>query len=222
MYVRSPFLSGMAKREDFLAQLSGSSVLAKALRFFVMNGTECFCAEDISRLTSLPRASVRRETAFLFKIGIVKKCSLVREETKGSGKRRKTKKVRMPGWALNKNFEHLSALKLFVRSVSPVQSETIPGKLRGIGKLSLVVASGSFVGESDGGRIDLLIVGDKLDERRLKKALHDIEVDLGQEVRYAAFPTEEFRYRLNIYDKLVRDVFDEEHQVLFDRLGLVK
>ena len=50
------------------------------------------------------------------------------------------------------------------------------------------------------------------------RALFDAE--LGREIRYASFETEDFRYRLGAYDRLLRDVFDYPHSLLIDKIGL--
>jgi len=39
-------------------------------------------------------------------------------------------------------------------------------------------------------------------------------------VRYAAFPSDEFQYRLDVYDKLIRDVFDYPHRIIVDRIDI--
>ena len=69
-------------------------------------------------------------------------------------------------------------------------------------------------------QIDLLIVGDHLEERVLARIVHSLEAELGREIRYASFATEDFRYRLGVYDRLLRDVFDYPHRLLIDKIGL--
>ncbi len=63
-------------------------------------------------------------------------------------------------------------------------------------------------------------MGDKLEERPLTAAVHLLEAELGRELRFASFSTEQFRYRLGVYDRLLRDVFDYPHRPILDRLGL--
>jgi hypothetical protein len=41
-----------------------------------------------------------------------------------------------------------------------------------------------------------------------------LEAEIGAELVYAVFDTKEFIYRLNMYDKLVRDILDYPHEVL--------
>ena len=50
--------------------------------------------------------------------------------------------------------------------------------------------------------------------------MSSIEAELGKELRYAVFETPDFQYRLGIYDKLIRDIFDSEHQKIIDKLGI--
>jgi predicted nucleotidyltransferase len=69
-------------------------------------------------------------------------------------------------------------------------------------------------------KIDLLVVGDKLDEKVLDNSIHKLEAELGRELRFAAFTTEDFRYRVSVYDRLTRDVLDFPHRILFDKIGL--
>jgi hypothetical protein len=47
-----------------------------------------------------------------------------------------------------------------------------------------------------------------------------LEGEFGREIRYALFSTSDFRYRLGVYDRLIRDVFDYPHRLLLDKIGL--
>jgi hypothetical protein len=49
-----------------------------------------------------------------------------------------------------------------------------------------------------------------------------MEAEIGKELRYAYFSTDEFRYRLSMYDKLIRDILDYPHRVLLDKLGILE
>jgi hypothetical protein len=68
--------------------------------------------------------------------------------------------------------------------------------------------------------VDLIVVGDRLEEKAIAAAVHMIEAEIGRELRYAAFTTEEFRYRQGVYDRLIRDAFDYRHRVILDKIGL--
>jgi hypothetical protein len=88
-----------------------------------------------------------------------------------------------------------------------------------VGKLKLVVASGLFVQNWDA-RVDLLLVGDDLDLRRIENAIKSLEAEIGKELAYSAFETADFEYRLGIHDRLIRDIIDYPHVTLLDRLGI--
>ena len=83
------------------------------------------------------------------------------------------------------------------------------------GKVKLIIVSGAFIKSKDS-RVDLLIVGDKIKRKTVEDGLKKIESEIGTELTYAVFDTEEFVYRLNMYDKLVRDILDFTHEVLLE------
>jgi hypothetical protein len=64
----------------------------------------------------------------------------------------------------------------------------------------------------------MLIIGEKLNERKVATALRALEAEQGREVAYAVFTPDEFKYRLDVFDRLVRDVLDYPHRVVLDKL----
>jgi hypothetical protein len=92
--------------------------------------------------------------------------------------------------------------------------------LKRTGKLSAVVLSGSFMGD-ESRPADMLVAADTLNEEKLESAVRGLEPVFGREIRYAVFSTPEFRYRLTVQDKLLRDTFDFPHLVLLDRSGML-
>ena len=59
---------------------------------------------------------------------------------------------------------------------------------------------------------------------RIEEGIKKIEAELGIELVYAMFETKEFIYRLNMYDKLIRDILDYPHEVVLQakELNLMK
>lgn len=190
---------------DFLGSFVGSAARAKVLRLFIFNPEDSFTVADIVKRAQITRTVAQKEVNFLKRISVVKVIP-------AKGKR--------PSMlALDTDSAHMQTLRDFVRDASSFEAEAITTKLRGAGRLKLVIASGTFVDDT-ASRVDLLVVADALNERRLQNALRTIEADLGRELRYAAFLTDEFRYRLTVYDKLVRDILDYPHRVFLDRIGV--
>ena len=63
-------------------------------------------------------------------------------------------------------------------------------------------------------RIDILIVGDNLRKSFIQKTVAILESEMGRELSYALFTVEDFKYRVSMYDKLLRDVFEYPHERL--------
>jgi len=186
-----------------LAKLFGSPARLKTLRLFVFNQEAFFSPKEVSERIKLSKEVTRRELSELFSCGFLRKKG-IRSST---------------CYQVNPRFEYLSALNTFVRETMNVRPRAITEALRRAGTLQLVVLSGFFTGVLES-QIDLLIVGDRLDERALAHSVHSLEAELGREIRYASFATADFRYRLGVYDRLFRDVFDYPHRFLVDKLGL--
>ena len=89
------------------------------------------------------------------------------------------------------------------------------------GRIKLVLVAGIFTQENGGeNRVDILIVGENLKRNRIERALRDMESEVGKELSYAIFETKEFKYRMEVYDKFVRDIMDYPHRILLDKIGI--
>ena len=201
-----------------LAKIFGSPARLKALRLFAFNQDTAFSPADIATRAKLSREVVQGELAELVASGLLRKSRRLRSGSRplrasGKGARSAAR------YQVNARFEHLPALNAFIRETTSVRPQKIIAALKRAGALRLVVLSGHFSGILEP-QIDLLVVGDHLDERSLAHAVHALEAELGREIRYASFATVDFRYRLGVYDRLLRDVFDYPHRVLIDKIGL--
>ena len=186
-----------------LAKLLGSPARLKTIRLFVFNKSQAFTIAEIAQKTKLSNDVARKEVSDLVSSGLVRK--------KGTG---------VPvHYQTNHNFEHMDALDLFIRDTTNVRPQSMITSLRRAGVLRLVALSGFFTGVLES-QVDLLIVGDRLEERVLATVVRSLEAELGREIRYASFTTEDFRYRLGVYDRLLRDVFDYPHRLLVDKIGV--
>ena len=190
---------------DPLARLFGSSARLKLLRLFLFNDDTGFTVLDAAFRINVPKENVRRELKTLVMTDIVRK---------RTGKEGIT-------YTANKKFAHYEPLQIFLRTTTSLDDSSITTTLKKGGALRLVVLSGLFSGALET-KADILVVGDKLDDRRLEKAVHELEAELGRELRFAAFTTQDFRYRVGVYDRLVRDILDYPHRVLLDKIGIAK
>ncbi|MBU6214884.1 Rrf2 family transcriptional regulator [Patescibacteria group bacterium] len=188
---------------ELLAKLFGSGARIKTLRLFMFNKDVALTVAEVALRTKLSKEVVRRELIELAAAGLIRK------------KRGQTP----PRYQTNSRFEHLAELDTFIRETTSIRPKNMVDILKKAGPPRLIALSGLFTGVQQA-QIDLLVVGDALDERSLANAVHSLEAELGREIRYATFATPDFRYRLGIYDRLLRDVFDYPHRLLIDKIGL--
>ena len=186
-----------------LVKIFGSPARLKTVRLFVFNQDAAFTLDEVAARLKLSKDVARRELAELLASGLLRK----------KGERISAQ------YQVNPRFEYLEALDTFIRDTTNVRPRIIIATLRKVGTLQLVVLSGFFTDVLES-QIDLLIVGDRLDERAIARAVHSLEAELGREIRYASFATEDFRYRFGVYDRLLRDIFDYPHHRLINKLGL--
>jgi hypothetical protein len=188
---------------DPISRIFGSAARVKLLRLFLFNRSDAFPLSEIATRAKVSPEETRRELGILTASGILKKTT--------SGKQ--------VLYRVNHHFEHLAAFEAFVRTTTTTRPSVLLASFKRAGTLRLVLLSGFFTGSTES-ELDILVVGDKLDERSLGRTITSLEAELGREIRYATFSTEDFRYRLGIYDRLLRDVFDYPHQLLLDKIGL--
>jgi hypothetical protein len=200
-----------ATKDDFLTSFTGNKARARLLRVFLFNQADSMTVGEAAKRAGISTKAARSEINSLTKLGIVKKA-------KGSA-RKGTKKADVL-WGANPECAHLRPLSSFVHEVSPVRYDNIVGALKKTGKISAVILSGAFMGDPSR-PADLLVAADTFNERRMEMAVRVLEPLFGREIRYAAFTTPEFRYRLTIQDRLIRDTLDFPHVVLLDRTRLL-
>ena len=199
------------QKPDFLTQLIEPS-RAKILRLFVLFDKESFTLSEVARRAKVTSQAANREITELIKIGIAK-------EERGEGKTARQRRS-AARYSFNSNNRNANALSAFIHEVSPEKFHEVERALRGTGRLTAIVLSGVFIGDLNR-PADVIIVGDFVNEKRLEKAMHGFESKFGREIRYALFSTPEFRYRLTIHDKLIRDTLDYPHRLLLNKNSLI-
>ena len=128
-------------------------------------------------------------------------------------------KKKATGWMLDERFPYVEAMTKFFTTIPPLQNRQILTRLAQTGKVKLIIIAGFFIHDVNS-RVDLLVVGDHFRRGILENTIARIESDLGKEVKYVALETEEFQYRLGMYDKLIRDIIDYPHVVVIDKIGV--
>jgi hypothetical protein len=89
-----------------------------------------------------------------------------------------------------------------------------------VGVIKLLVLTGVLAGDDKMREVDMLIVGNKIKERRLANLMAELEADFGKELNYLVLTEKEFQYRYSMFDRLIRDVMESQKEVLIDKLGI--
>jgi len=192
---------------ETLAKLFGGQARVKMMRLFLLNNTSFEIADIVSR-SRVSKANVRKEINILSSMGFIKSKIITKEGSRGAKKKVLT-------WQLNAAFQYLSSVRDLLIDPTLLVQEDLTARFKPIGKIKLMIVSGVFIG-SKKSRVDILIVGDKLKKNIIQQVIKGLEVEIGKELNYVIFDSEEFKYRLDMYDKLVCDVIDLPHEKLID------
>ena len=200
---------------DILGKLFGSEARVRLLRFFFLHPEEAFEPRGISRRIRVAPATLRKELALLQSMKIIKKEKATIEiKTKHGAKHKK-----VPGFMFNSSFSHAVELNNFLVSTDMVKKQAILSRFQRAGKIKLLLIAGVFI-KDDTSRMDMLIVGDKLKRRTIDTIFQSLEAEAGTELRYAVLDTSDFKYRLEVHDRFIRDVLDYPHETVIDKLGI--
>ena len=193
---------------ETLSKLFGSETKVKIMRLFLFNPERVFDIKEIAKRVKSETSRVRKETTILNKMGLVKR--------RLSGK----KKSNGQSFIVNAQFAYLLPLQNFLINVEPLQPKEIIKRIVKLGTIKLIIVAGVFIQEPES-RLDLLIVGDNVKKGALENSIKTLESEIGRELKYAHFTTEDFKYRLSMFDKLIRDVLDYPHKKVLNRLPIL-
>jgi hypothetical protein len=200
---------------EILDKIFGGAAKVRIMRLFILNPDQKFSVEEIVSRTLTSEKGVKAELALLEKIDLVCRRTVPRKENPEATRSKKTRV-----WGLNPKFVYFDELKSFLVNANLIKNSELIKRIGRVGKIKLIILSGVFLNQLDVNRLDLLVVGDEIRRVAFENIVKSLESELGKEVKYAFFATDDFMYRMNMYDKLVRDLLDYPHQVVFDRIGV--
>ena len=181
---------------EILGKILGNPARVKIMRLFLLNRGKSFTVKEIIKRSRVSPSIVHKEVRLLASV------DFVRKNTKNPS-----------GWFFNSLFKYGSEFEELLVRADTLNTENILDNFKKAGRVKLIIISGVFIRSNDS-RVDLLIVGDKMKKAKIEAEVRKLEAEIGVELVYAIFDTKEFIYRLNMYDKLVRDILDYPHQVL--------
>ncbi len=204
---------------DTLIALFGSEAKVKLLRLFLFNTSTPFLLKEMVSRTMCTSGAIKKELALMVKANIIRKRTTSKDLAMTPGRNIVTKRIKGIGYVLNPSFPYLEPLKNLLTISSLHADESLAKRFTNAGRIKLFVASGVFIQNWDS-RVDLLIVGDELNLGKIESVIKTIESEIGKEIAYSAFETQDFEYRYGIHDRLVRDILDYPHITLLDRMGV--
>ncbi len=182
-----------------LKAIFSSNTRVKLFKMFLLSPQDKeFFIRELTRLLDEQINSVRRELNNLKKIGFL----------------RVKNKNRKKYYRVNPDFLIYEELKsIFQKGNS--RADEITKKISRMGKVDLLILSGSFVGKKEG--IDILVVGD-IDKTKLSSFI-TTELQSEKEIRYSVLSQEDFVYRLECKDKFIKDILsDTKNLTLINKL----
>lgn len=189
---------------NILEKLLGGSHRVKLMRLFLFNPHTSFTHQEIAERSKVSSEKLRKELAFLNSVRMIKKAK--KANSKNS-------------WSLNEGFPFLSEFQRLLLETGMMNRTDILKKISKAGRVKVLILTGLFK-EIWEGQLDMLIVGDNVKNGPLDSIIKSIEADLGREIRYCALDSQDFKYRIGVGDRLIRDVLDYPHEIVLDRIGV--
>lgn len=196
--------------EQILEILFDSPIKVRLFKLFLRNPEKFFHQKDIRRKTQSGIRAVSRQLKGLLAVGFLKQ------------KRVNKNKKDLPRgtyFAANSDFDFYHELRSLVLKSSPASKEKILKNVLRLGRIKLLLLSGIFL-STENSRLDLFIVGDYVNQRKLEKFLKDLESEVGKEIEFAIMTTKEFYYRFQMFDRFVHDIFEKPNEKLINKLRI--
>lgn len=209
-----------------LEQLFESSAKVRILRIFMQNPDSIFTFPEVTKRSQLRARHVRAELNKLLRIGVIKtRIAAIKYEIKKRSRAKKKplppkiKSKKMRVFYTDKKFELWKELNDLVTKSSVASRKKLFQQIKELGSVKLAVMSGIFL-NNDRARTDLLVVGDGIKRKKMESFLAKIESEIGTSLRYTLMDTREFQYRLNMYDRFLRDILEYPHEKLINKLHI--
>ena len=202
--------------KGLLEQLFESQPKVKVLKFFFRNHADSFTLKDIFKRLRMNMSLVRRELNLLEKFGLLKEKKVWLSFQKKRGGTRKEQKL---VYYINTGFDFFNELKNLILKSTIASRDELITNVKKIGSIKVLALAGIFTGDETA-KADILIVGDKINPRKLNTFIKDLEAEVGKELNCAAMSTREFNYRYDMYDRFVRDLIAGKSEILINRINL--
>lgn len=181
------------------------------LKFFLKNPNDFFQLEKIISRTKIENKLVKKYLKLLLKLKVLKTKKLNFVSKKG-------KKKKEIVYSLNNEFPLNNELLNIILKTTPDLKSKILKQIKKLGKIQLAIISGIFINYPNS-QIDLFLVGD-VNNKRIHDFIKKIEIQIGKEINYVLMPLKDFYYRYDMFDRFIKEIFEQPHEVLINKLKL--
>jgi len=199
--------------DQILEKLFESSAKVRLLKLFLRNEKSKFTTSEVRQRSQLDARSAVLALEKLRDAGVIKAYTHFGQK--------KVNKNEEKTYYINPHFIFVNEVRSLVLKSSPTSKSRILKKIKGTGRIKLVILSGIFLKpDREFSRTDLLVVGDDISEKKFIKFLKSLEAEAGCEIQYSVMNSEEFAYRRKMLDRFLRDILERPHEVLINKLGI--
>lgn len=183
-----------------LEHVFGSMTRARLLAFFFSHPQNAYFTREITRKIRGHLTAVRRELDNLTSIGVLTERGIGRKKF----------------YQVDSGFTLFPELKSLLFKGQVLVELDLIRRLRRIGSLQTVVLTGFFVSDEQA-VTDIFLIG-RLQHRKLKRLMAEIQRELDHPLRFTALTKKEFLFRYDLGDRFVYDIFERPKIVVHDRL----
>ena len=126
-------------------------------------------------------------------------------------------KRRRKYFQVNPHLDWYDELKELVSDEAVAGVDPASKLVKRLARAKAAILTGVFTGQPQV-EVDLVLVGKGLKGARIDKLLSELEKFAGQEVNYCEMDEEEYQHRRHMSDRFIRNVLDNPHIAVFDKL----
>ena len=120
-------------------------------------------------------------------------------------------------YRLNKRSSSYVQLKSWAKKIKRAAEDDLVKMTKKVSGIRFAALSGFLAGNNKL-ECDLLLVG-KVSQKKLEGFIKKAEALVHNEINYALMPIAEFEYRKNTFDRFMKDIFENDHVVLVDKIS---
>ena len=201
-----------------LEQLFGSRTRVKLLSLFLRYPRDPMFVRELTRKIGIQINAVRRELANLCALGMI--CEVESNEDADAEElgKKKTFGIKRKYYITNANFPLLQELTSVIIKSQLMLEKRLDEQIQTFGEVKYLAFLGMFIGKPKA-QVEIFLVADVFDVKKLKQALNEMEHDLGSEINFSVMTEEEYLYRKEMTDKFLYAILEAPKNVVIDRFS---